>query len=193
MPDRFTVRVQPRDLDELDGVGGLAVDLASHALEWARRRGYGLDERPRVAIVGDDQLRPGDIDVEARFSGQGTKADSQHEQNTSTSVFQAPIVRSRQATLDVLEPSGRRRTFVSSGVPVTIGRGADNGLHLVDDGVSRHHARLQARGGMLILSDLGSTNGTRVNGHLITEVALGHGDVVEVGDSFITIVAIDGV
>ena len=191
VPDRFTVRIRPRDLAALDDTDDLAVDLASHALDWARRKGFGLDARPRVALVADAQLRAGDIGVETRFSGPGGHADAINDQASSTQVFRAPFVRSHLATLDVLEPSGRRRTFVTARGPMTIGRGTDNGLALADDGVSRHHARLQARGGMLILTDLGSTNGTRVNGHHVNEVAIGEGDLIEVGDSVITVVAIE--
>ena len=44
---------------------------------------------------------------------------------------------------------------------------------------------------MLILTDLGSTNGTRVNGHRVDEVAIGEGDLIEVGDSVITVVAVE--
>ena len=191
VPDRFTVRIRPRDLAALDNTDDLAVDLASHALEWARRKGFGLDARPRVALVADAQLRAGDVDVEARFSGPGGHTDMDADRNAGTRVFRAPFVRSHQATLEVLEPGGRRRTFVTASGPMTIGRGTDNGMALADDGVSRHHARLQARGGMLILTDLGSTNGTRVNGHHVDEVAIGQGDLIEVGKSVITVVAIE--
>lgn len=191
VPDRFTVRIRRRDLAGLDNADDLAVDLASHALDWARRRRFGLDARPRVALVGDDQLRPGDIDVEARFSGHPGADDRAEERLSNTSVFRAPVVRAHRASLEVVEPGGRHRAFVSGSGPVTIGRGTDNSLALTDDGVSRHHARLQARGGMLILTDLGSTNGTRVNGHPIDEVAIGEGDLIEVGDSVITVISID--
>ncbi len=191
VPDRFTIHIRPRDLAALDGADDLAVDLASHALDWARRRSFGLDARPRVALVRDDSLRPGDIEVEARFSGHSGGTDQPDEGIASTRVFRAPIVRSQRATLEVLDPRGRGRTFVTGSGPVSIGRGKDNSLVLADDAASRHHARLQARGGMLILTDLGSTNGTRVNGQPIADVAIGEGDVIEVGGSVITVAAID--
>jgi pSer/pThr/pTyr-binding forkhead associated (FHA) protein len=44
-----------------------------------------------------------------------------------------------------------------------------------------------ARDGVLILTDLGSTNGTRVNGHRITEVVLGAGDRIEIGETSLVI------
>lgn len=190
VPDRITIRLRPQDLARLDHSADLAVDLASQALEWARRRAYALEARPRVRLVGDDDLRPGDIEVEARFSGPPSVGDEPGLEASRTRVFQVPVVRAPRATIDVLEPSGRRRTVVAGGAPLSIGRADDNALVLEDERVSRHHARLQARMGLLILTDLGSSNGTRLNGSRIREVALGDGDVVEVGDSVLTIIAI---
>ena len=64
-----------------------------------------------------------------------------------------------------------------------IGRAADSEVSLRDARVSRQHARVHARDGHLVLTDLGSTNGTRVNGQRITEVVLGDGDRILVGDT----------
>lgn len=193
VPDRFTIRIRPGDLDGIGDPGALAVELASQALAWARRRGYVLDERPRVALVADGHLRPGDLDVEARFSGAPSTTEERGTADASseTRVFSAPVVRSPRATLDVVDPGGSHRTIVASGGPLTIGRAPDNGLVLADDRASRHHARLQSRGGLLVLTDLASTNGTRLNGSVIEEAAVGDGDVVEIGDSIVTVVAID--
>ncbi len=192
VPDRFTVRLRRADLASLDPAAELPVDLASGALEWARRRAYTLAARPRVAILADDTLRPGDIEVEARYSdlGSGPNLDSAHEVSR-TRVFAAPIVRAPHATLAVQEPGGRARTIIADGGPLTIGRTPDNALVLVDSRASRRHARLQAREGVLVLTDLDSTNGTRVNGARIREVVVGEGDVVEIGASTITVVAVD--
>jgi len=76
-----------------------------------------------------------------------------------------------------------------TGAPMHIGRAPDCELVLKDSRVSRRHARLQARGGVLVLTDLGSTNGTRVNGHRITEMVLGAGDRIHVGE---TTIVVDG-
>jgi pSer/pThr/pTyr-binding forkhead associated (FHA) protein len=60
---------------------------------------------------------------------------------------------------------------------------------LRDSRVSRRHARLTARDGVLVLTDLGSTNGTRVNGHRVTEVVLGAGDRVQIGETSLVVEA----
>ncbi len=192
VPDRFTVRLPSADLAALDRVGTLPVELASGALEWARRKGYVLAARPHVAILGSETLRPGDIEVEAHFSEfAGAQIGPAAGDLGETRVFRAPVVRAPRATIAVREPGGRERTIVTDGGPLTIGRGHSNTLDLTDDRVSRQHARLQARGGVLVITDLDSTNGLRVNGARQTDVALGEGDVVEVGNTTLTIIAVD--
>ena len=53
--------------------------------------------------------------------------------------------------------------------------------------MSRHHGRIVGRRGTLVYADLGSTNGSRVNGVAVTEVVLGVGDRLEVGDTVIIV------
>ena len=60
---------------------------------------------------------------------------------------------------------------------------------LSDSRVSRRHARLTARDGVLVLTDLGSTNGTRVNGHRVTEMVLGAGDRIQIGETSLVVEA----
>lgn len=67
---------------------------------------------------------------------------------------------------------------------VTFGRDPDNDISWDDSMVSRHHARLFRRGGQLILEDLGSTNGTLVNGKPIErEHILQPADIISIGSS----------
>lgn len=63
----------------------------------------------------------------------------------------------------------------------TIGRALDNDVVLESNDVSRRHARLEPAGSVLRLVDLGSTNGTRVNGRRVQEHLLRDGDLVEFG------------
>ncbi|HJQ01954.1 MAG TPA: DUF3662 and FHA domain-containing protein [Jatrophihabitans sp.] len=62
-----------------------------------------------------------------------------------------------------------------------VGRGADSDLQLMDQGVSRRHADVHVVDGHATVYDLGSTNGTSVNGHSIQSQQLQHGDVIRVG------------
>jgi pSer/pThr/pTyr-binding forkhead associated (FHA) protein len=70
---------------------------------------------------------------------------------------------------------------------MSIGRASDNDLVLADGRVSRHHARIAGRRGTLVYSDLGSTNGSRVNGVQVGELVLGAGDRIELGDTTIVV------
>ncbi|MFL6192650.1 MAG: sigma 54-interacting transcriptional regulator, partial [Thermoanaerobaculia bacterium] len=67
--------------------------------------------------------------------------------------------------------------------PLTIGRERGNALHLRDLAVSRQHCVIETREGRLVLRDLGSSQGTFVNGARISERTLEHGDLVTIGGS----------
>ena len=84
-------------------------------------------------------------------------------------------------TLSVLEGFERGRVFAALPTPVSIGREVDNTIQLNDDRVSRFHAKVQDDGGSVILTDLDSTNGTRVNGHPVQIRVLQYGDLVTIG------------
>jgi pSer/pThr/pTyr-binding forkhead associated (FHA) protein len=64
---------------------------------------------------------------------------------------------------------------------LVIGRASDADVRLSDTGVSRRHAELRREGDDHVLVDLGSTNGTLVNGRPIERVRLSSGDRIEVG------------
>lgn len=86
-----------------------------------------------------------------------------------------------EITIRVLEGLERGRIFARLPTPLTIGREDDNDIQLNDDRVSRFHAKLQDDAGKIILTDLDSTNGTRVNGHPIQMRVLQTGDVLAIG------------
>jgi pSer/pThr/pTyr-binding forkhead associated (FHA) protein len=70
----------------------------------------------------------------------------------------------------------------------TIGRALDNDVVLTDAEVSRHHARIEYRNGAFEVVDLGSTNGTSVNGLPISRAQLQDGDVVSFGTAQLELV-----
>jgi hypothetical protein len=73
------------------------------------------------------------------------------------------------------------KTFELIEDTITVGRSLDNQIILEDATVSHHHAQFEAQTGGYMVRDLGSTNGTRVNGMRITDVKLNNGDQVRFG------------
>ena len=84
-------------------------------------------------------------------------------------------------TISILEGLERGREFRNLPTPVTIGREEDNVIQLNDERVSRVHAKLQEDSGQIILTDLNSTNGSRVNGHPVQLRVLQPGDHLQIG------------
>jgi pSer/pThr/pTyr-binding forkhead associated (FHA) protein len=87
----------------------------------------------------------------------------------------------RHVTFLVLEGVDKGRVFRDLPIPVTIGREEGNALRLNDERVSRYHAKVQFEDGDIIITDLDSTNGTRVNGATVQIRRLRAGDQVSVG------------
>ena len=91
----------------------------------------------------------------------------------------------RTVTFLVLEGVDKGRVFRDLAIPVTIGREEGNALRLNDERVSRYHAKIQAEDGDILLTDLDSTNGTRVNGAAVQIRRLRPGDQVSIGRSML--------
>jgi len=86
-------------------------------------------------------------------------------------------------TLRILDGSDRGRVFGDLSVPITIGREEGNTIQLNDERVSRYHVKIQVDNTKLVLTDLESTNGTKVNGEDIQLRILRFGDMITVGRS----------
>lgn len=86
-----------------------------------------------------------------------------------------------EITLRVLDGCDRGKVFFDLRTPVTIGREEGNTIQLNDERVSRFHVKIQEDQDKIVLTDLESTNGTRVNGEEIQLRILRYGDVLSVG------------
>ncbi len=89
----------------------------------------------------------------------------------------------KTVTFQVLDGVDKGRVFRDLAIPVTIGREEGNVLRLNDERVSRYHAKVQQEDGDVILTDLDSTNGTRVNNNPVQIRRLRPGDQVSLGRS----------
>jgi Protein of unknown function (DUF3662)/Inner membrane component of T3SS, cytoplasmic domain len=202
--NRYVVRLHPDDLAGFgDLTGRLADELADAALSFARAHHFALADRPRVDLQADPRVQRADIRVEARFADPAVERPAGDPGGSSeapasdpatiavdpspTRLFAVPEPSTPRADIAVTDPEGRTRHLAVGGGGLTIGRAADNDLVARDARVSRHHGRIAGRGGTLVYLDLGSTNGSRVNGEPVTEVVLGVGDRLEVGGTTIVV------
>jgi hypothetical protein len=214
----FVVRLHPDDLTALRASNpALAATLADGALAFARAHTYTLLDRPVVAIRADPTVQVGDIavdagvrlgdggreaidpkDAEPRAVGGGPRSDVPPDDDAAdtppaldrTAVFVIPDVDGPRATIREIRADQSSRSIAFDGRPLTIGRATDNGLVLRDGRASRHHARIDGRRGSLVLSDLGSTNGSFVNDRRVESVALGEGDRIRIGTTTLLVEAI---
>lgn len=90
-------------------------------------------------------------------------------------------------TLRVIDGADRGREFSALPTPITIGREEGNTIQLNDERISRYHVKIQEDQAKLILTDLDSTNGTKVNGEDVQLRILRFGDVISVGRSTILV------
>ena len=90
-----------------------------------------------------------------------------------------------EVTLRVLDGADRGQVFDRLEPPITIGREEGNSVQLNDERISRFHIKIQEDQEKLVLTDLESTNGTRVNGEDTQLRILRYGDVISVGRSIL--------
>ncbi len=202
VPNEYRVYLSPRDRERFQTYEeALADELAGYLLEQARRERYALLSRPVVEFETDERLGLGEFGIETSVvqpeerpepaadrapepepaSAGGTMVFSS-AQRLSEPLEQRAPARTQRALL-IYE--GRRLMVGARGV--ALGRSRECDVVVDDANVSRRHAELRPRGGAWVLSDLGSTNGTRLNGRTIhgPEVVR-PGDEIELGASLLT-------
>jgi hypothetical protein len=195
VPNEYRVYLSPRDRDRfISYEDALAGELAAYLLEHARRERYALLSAPVIQFETDERLGLGQFGIATRVvEPDDLPAAPVREESGSTMVFSptepvaAPhepeaTLRARRA---LLLYNGRRLVVGSQGA--TIGRSRECEVVVDDANVSRRHAELRPRGAAWVLTDLGSTNGTRLDGRRIERPEpLEPGDRIEVGASVIT-------
>jgi hypothetical protein len=191
-PNRFAVRLNPEDHEQFAAVRRtLERELAMYVTRAADERGLSLPAPPAVAFAADDAIKSGEIKVEATFDEVEPPAQAPQpapiqagftEKMERDGILPPPpaAVRSR---LELLAEGGRvLRSFPLDAPMITIGRRSGNDIALLDLEVSRQHARIDFVAPRYYVSDLGSTNGTRVNGRPVSgRQPLTDGDVIELG------------
>jgi hypothetical protein len=159
-PNAFAVTLAPADVERFSNfIDALSRELSDAAREHAKNEGYLFVGPVEVEIFEGATLKAGRFTVEAEV------------REDADGGFLAELVLT----------DGRRVQIGAE--PLVIGRLPECGVVLADSNVSRRHAELRRSGDSVVLTDLGSTNGTRVNGAPIRERVLVSGDEVSVGST----------
>jgi len=90
-------------------------------------------------------------------------------------------------TLRVVDGVDRGRVYEDVPTPITVGREEGNVVRLSDERVSRFHLKIQEDRNLLVLTDLASTNGTRVNGEPVQVAQIRPGDLITIGRTVILV------
>jgi pSer/pThr/pTyr-binding forkhead associated (FHA) protein len=90
-------------------------------------------------------------------------------------------------TIRVLDGADRGRVFQNLSPPITIGREEGNTIQLNDERVSRYHVKIQEDHDRLVITDLESTNGSKVNNEDVQLRILRFGDMIQLGRSVLLV------
>jgi hypothetical protein len=192
VPNHYALHLNPADYAAFESYrSSLEDDLAHGVIARARHERYTLVARPRVTILSDEGTRRGEIQVAANVVDErgGTAPEAKPMAASSdTMVYARPSAESapesaRRAYLLVSTRGSRPVQFDLGGPLIGIGRASDNDVIVDDPMVSRHHCQLKLQHGAYGFTDLGSRNGSLVNGQPVTEIALGPGDIIRIGDT----------
>lgn len=188
VPNEYRVFLSPRDRERFAGYEtALADELAGYLLEHARRERFTLPARPLIEFETDGRLGLGEFGIQTGVIDPHAEAGEEEppaaEASGRTMIYSnagrlaEPLeerAKAREETA-LLLLDGRRLVVGPGGA--TLGRSRQCDLVLNDPNVSRQHAEIRPRGGSWVLTDLGSTNGSRINGRDVE-----HPEVVRPGD-----------
>jgi hypothetical protein len=197
-PNEYRVFLSPRDRERFAGYeGALTAELAAYLLEHARRERLTLLSRPVIEFETDDRLGLGEFGIQTRVAQPDDEpvnvpAEAQAQSGRTMIYSNAERVaepleeRGQARAQSALLLIDGKRVVVSLG-GATVGRSRQADIVLNDPNISREHAEIRPRGGSWVITDLGSTNGSQLNGRRIegSEV-LRSGDEIELGASLMT-------
>ena len=207
-PNVYIVRLGETDYGHLGQWSDqLADELADMVSEHIDDEGYQVFDKVTVRLEQDDELPTGVFEVSSHVADparplprEDVPAGAPPMGGGHPPLPPLPPLRGRAAgdtgaqSPSVVGRAGARHTHVlvvdgpgtrhelTTGRNV-IGRGTEADIRLPDTGVSRKHVDVVLEGGVATVEDLGSTNGTLVNGRRISRQALADGDVIRIGHS----------
>lgn len=165
-PNRFVFSLSEQDAERFEQAEqALVAELRQVVREAAAEHGWGLVGPPEIEFVVDEELGKGRFDCVASF------VEGPDDLAPQPAGGQPTLVLSDGRAFRMVKPA------------LTIGRLPECDVVLDDPGASRQHARIRRTDSGFVVTDLGSTNGTLVNGRQVQEQMLEDGDTVTIGET----------
>ncbi|KGM13751.1 FhaA domain-containing protein [Cellulomonas bogoriensis] len=166
VPNEFTIELSPSDNNQVQtwGAETLADELAANVTEHATSQRYAFVGPVTVAFVENETLETGRYLVRSA-TVRGAVAPA-------TSVAAS----ARHPLIDI---DGQR--YLLTGPVTVIGRGSEADIIVDDPGISRRHLEIRVMADGVVATDLGSTNGTFVEGHQVPAATLVDGNTITIG------------
>ena len=196
-PNEFRVLMGPEDHERFESMrAGLEREFSDLVIEQAKENRWNLMGLPRISFELAEGMGRGEFKVDASLAADAdvhqsrvsTREPRVDDPNPSGAIPVADAdrlgVKSSGAELIVLDENGKPSERIAiTREPIVIGRLSTNDVVLADSNVSRRHAELRKTDEKWTLVDLGSTNGSLVNGKLAREQSLDDGDRLTFGTS----------
>jgi len=169
-PNHFEFSLSPADAERFEQAeAALVSELKEVVRENAAERGWGLVGPPEIGFAVERRLKKGEFRCLASLV--------EGEETVPPAPAGAPSL--------VIREDGEARTVVLAKDTVTIGRLPECDVVIADKGASRRHAQIRSKDERFTLTDLGSTNGTRLNGQTIQTRELADGDRITIGTTIL--------
>jgi hypothetical protein len=203
-PNDFTVHLSKEDAESIRAYqASLKDELIQYASTHAENKNYHLMTPPRIRFETEDTLRFGEFGVTAKLTGGDGPREKGAPQDTSgqTRIFRTEESSGGeidQATATISADEARRHGLAREIVelvlgnekhklegrgPWSVGRSQENDIVINDPNVSRKHARISRADNGFVVEDLGSTNGTLLDGAPIDRERIESGDELTFGQS----------
>ena len=199
VPNEYTAYLSPGDREQFEGYeNSLVSELEQYLAEHAQRENYALLTPPRVIFETDDDLGVGEFGIATRMAqprhGVRDAGDPAGQVEPGATMVYKPRTQPTEGIsleemgvdrqVAVLSWDGQRRVLDKR--RAVLGRSRDADVRIDDPNISRRHAEIVQEGSVFWVVDLGSTNGTEVDGRRVQRHQLRDGSTFTIGETTVT-------
>jgi hypothetical protein len=184
VPNDYVVYLHPDDMVLFsDFATSLCHQMEDWIIDLADERNYGFVDQVRIQLIGDESVSVRSIVVDSRIAELTGYDPIEQESVQRTEVYRVVEQTGNipPKLIRTVRADGEEQTFMLRKQVTSIGRSTTNDIVIEIPEVSRNHARIEYRDGRFYLVDLGSTNGSMVNGKKISSTVIEDDDEITLG------------